>query len=248
MIYGRPVGNSKGRKVVIPYFTGEGSITQIDDSKGYIEITSSGTLSFLGDAPDTVDVFLVGGGGQYGPSVSGGSGGPGGGSGFTTTQKGEPYTAPVVITIGAPGTVPNNATQTIAGTTSYGEITAAGGQSGSHPSFSGSKGGNGGSGGGAFGGNGGSNGSNGLGMASAGTGQGTPTTDLLGRIHAPGGGCGSNPGSGSANGVRGYCDLPYGAGGSGGGGGGGAAGAVGGYCMVRWGDWSAEDAALEGSV
>ncbi|ACL75204.1 glycine-rich domain-containing protein [Ruminiclostridium cellulolyticum] len=251
------IRNGSGGKPLGVNYTGSCKIVAETATKGYIECYSSGTLSFSDRLPQTVDVFLAGGGG--GGSSSGNSyvGGGGGAGGYTKTfYKVKPST-PVAIYVGSGGTAGSSG-----GSSTYTGLTSASGGGGATSS----NGANGGSAGGggmvlstsawSSGGIAGSNGGNGTpphyntgssGAGSNGTGQGTPTTDFFGRIHAAGGagGAGGNTstgvgasgdpgtssftaGSGSAGqtgsvGVMG-CAGGNGGGGYGGGGGGGGYG------------------------
>ncbi len=251
------IRSGSGGKPLQVNYTGSCKIVAETATKGYIECYSSGTFSFSDRLPQTVDVFLVGGGG--GGSSSGNSyvGGGGGAGGYTKTfYKVKPST-PVTISVGAGGTSDSSG-----GSSTYTGLTSASGGGGATSS----NGANGGSAGGggmilspstwAGQGKAGSNGGNGTpveyykgssGAAYNGTGQGTPTMDFWGRIHAGGGagGAGGNTstgvgtpgdpgtssfaaGSGSAGqtgsvGVMG-CSGGYGGGGYGGGGGGGGYG------------------------
>ncbi|EPR07651.1 glycine-rich domain-containing protein [Ruminiclostridium papyrosolvens] len=268
------IRSGSGGKPLQVNYTGSCKIVAETATKGYIECYSSGTLSFSDRLPQTVDVFLVGGGG--GGSSSGNSyvGGGGGAGGYTKTfYKVKPST-PVTITVGAGGTAGSTG-----GSSTYTWLTSASGGGGATSS----NGANGGSAGGggmilssstwSAGGVAGSNGGNGTpayyikgssGAGSNGTGQGTPTTDFWGRIHAGGGagGAGGNTstgvgtsgdpgtssftaGSGSAGqtgsvGVMG-CGGGNGGGGYGGGGGGGGYGSStrgtggSGIVIIRWG-------------
>ena len=184
-----------GKKPYLPLFTGKAKVTFLGDgSAGYMEFYTSGTLTWLNDkVPPSVDLFCVGGGAgganptsAYGNAICGG-----GGSGYTKTVLDASLPASIEILIGAGG-----AANAAGGQTSIGELCVANG--GTPASRTGGKGGDGGSGGGdghsnielSFpGGNGGTNGSDGTRYGGTGTGkgQGTPTTDLLGRVHAGGG-------------------------------------------------------------
>ena len=228
MIYGRPVGGSR-KGAVIPMYTGSSAITYITPAKGYIELFSSGELSFVENAmPDRIDVWICGGGG--------------GSTGYNQDSSGYPY----MYHLPAGGGL-----KSAGGASSFGTALTANGGGGATTAGSAINGGNGGSGGGAGSytsvsnmvcGNGGVNGGNGTAATGGqggtpGTGDGLSKIDLLGNAQC-GGGAGylGTPGGGT-----------YGVGGTGPSSIGGAAG-TGGYCIVRWGDWSAEDAALEGSV
>jgi hypothetical protein len=272
-----------GKKLFAPQFTGKSKLVLLNGGKaGYMEFYTSGTLTWLDDkVPPSVDMFCVGGGG-------GGSGGvtdpnyyagAGGGGGYTTTVLSAPLPPAVEITIGAggAGSARNNSYMATnkgedGGTTSIGDICVAAGGKGGRAAWN-SPGGDGGSGGGTARENssnaerkGGSNGADGgNGYLYAGKGQGTPTTDLLGRIHA-GGGSGAGGSSFIPGGASDFEDgrgqnsmSQYGreaptnnsgAGGGGGGFGGGGAGGGGapsnqnggnggqGFAMIAWGDYS----------
>lgn len=223
---------------------------------GYAEFTTSGTLTWEGEMPETVDIFCVGGGGGGAGGYITGTyyGGAGGGSGYTKTVTNAQLEESTAITIGAGGAGGPRETNGYNGSpTSVGNLCTANGGLGGNTLFSssGSNGGSGGGGGGSNtknGGNGGSNGSGGgTGNSSvpAGAGQGTTTADLIGRVHAGGGG-GSG---GNVSGQGGTSEFTAGSGGSSGGGGGGGygggggggssvgAGAAGGqgFAMIAWG-------------
>lgn len=253
MIYGRPVGGSR-KGAVIPMYTGSSAITYITPAKGYIELFSSGELSFVENAmPDRIDVWICGGGGGSTGYNQDSSGYPymyhlpaGGAGAYCAKALNMVPATSTTVTIGAGGR-PASA----GGASSFGDGLTANGGGGATVAGGIPNGGNGGSGGGAGSytsvsnmvcGNGGVNGGNGTaatgGQGGApGTGDGLSKMDFLGNVQC-GGGAGylGTPGGGT-----------YGVGGTGPSSIGGAAG-TGGYCIVRWGDWSAEDAALEGSV
>ena len=166
-------------------------------SDGVIELRSSGTFTSL--KAQSVDVFLVGGGGAGRAGDTKGS--AGGGGGFTLTESlflGEETTYAVTIGAGgaAIGTSPSVEYAPSGGNTTFGNLVVNGGQGGRRQYRNGgtrSDGGNGGSGGGASA-KGGTNGANGnLGQdpnAIAGTGQGTTTREfgeLAGKLYAGGG-------------------------------------------------------------
>lgn len=206
-------GGSKGP--FLPVFDGVYNfVSSPDGLSGYIELMSSGTLTWADGRPKKVDMFCVGGGAGGANATSATIdyytwrlGGGGGGSGYTTTVTDVTIPESISVIIGAGGSANSSG-----GTTSIGELCVAnGGSSGTSPgsdhkfSFSRCVGGNGGSAGGnggasynlyASGPNGADAGSNGgdpmHGGASSvfvyGVSQGTPTTDLLGRVHAGGGG------------------------------------------------------------
>ncbi|EPR12336.1 hypothetical protein [Ruminiclostridium papyrosolvens] len=234
----------EGGADIIPIYSGLAKITRIDESKGSAEFYSSGTLTWS-TVPQTVDIFLVGGGanGEKGGDMSGDNyfGGNGGGSGYTSMYMSVNIEAITTIIVGSGGI--------IGGQSKVGTIYVANGASGR---IGGSNGG--------FGGfiaeraatNGGSNGT---------PGQGTSTCDFFGTIHAAGGGGGASsfssnnkPGIGGfANGTGGagtkgglgsggqVGDGGTGGGGYGGGGGGGGCGSgIGGsggsgIVIIRWG-------------
>lgn len=264
------VSGGGGKKPIIPLFTGTSNFVTSDDGQsGYIEITSSGKLTWVDNViPASVDLFGVGGGGKgsdYGFNYEPGYGG---GGGYTTTVIEATLPESIDVTIAAGGVT--NSTR--GGTTTIGDLlSAAGGYGGtSVGQFSMGKGGDGGSGGGgAEGYAGGSNGGNGGGSTYygvGGIGQGKPTTDLLGRVHAGGGGGAASTVTGGAGGTSDFTagrgGYPYGYGGSeypndeksgkpGGGYGGGGAGGRGmssvyyggvggqGFAMIAWGDYLA---------
>ena len=152
-------GGSGSGKVFTPLYTGAMNLvyTNSDQTGGYAEFTSSGTLTWLTDPPDETDLFCVGGGGAGGVGYSretstnyrGWCGG--GGGGYTTTVTAAALEASTEVTIGAGGQAGQAGYQidsiapTAGGTTSIGSLcTAAGG----NPA-SGLTAGTGGSGGGA---------------------------------------------------------------------------------------------------
>lgn len=211
--------SGKGGGFVLPSYTGSYAIFG-DETKGYIELYDSGTLTL---APWVYDLHLVGGGAN--------AAGAGGGGGYTSTyfaQNLNNKTYEVIVGAGAVA----SGTALSGGTTGIDDFTANGGS-----------GKNGGSGGGADGscnisgssgnwnvtgydaGAGGSNGSNGANGQSnkrtGGTGQGTPTYDFNDSaltLRAGGGGGGADYES-----YGGDSDTAKsGAGGAGGGGKGGA--------------------------
>ncbi len=252
-----------GGKPLEVNYTGSCKIVAETATKGYIECYSSGTLSFIDRLPQTVDVFLVGGGGGGSSVGSTYTGGGGGAGGYTKTfYKVKPST-PISIYVGAGGTAGSNG-----GSSTYTGLTSAPGGNGANSS-NGSNGGSAGGGGNILsstiwssGGVAGSNGGNGInptddgksGAGINGTGQGTPTTDFFGRIHAgggagggggntsgsnySGGGSGNAPGSSSfingsgSDGGLGTVGLVMSSGGPGGGGYGGGGGG-GGYGSPR---------------
>lgn len=230
---------------------------------GYAEFTTSGTLTWLPEPPPEVDLFCVGGGGAGGVGAYYGGAG-GGGGGYTTTVTGAELGASTEVTIGAGGAVKTASmdygqTGNPGGTTSIGSLCAANGGAGGAGAgrqSSYANGGAGGSGGGSSTANGGSNGANGNGgnYGTGGAGQGTPTTDLIGRRHAGGGG-GAGSTSGGASDFAQGSGVPSsaaGGGGYGGGGGGynpqawerpGTAGGQG-FAMIGWGTYR-EDLGLD---
>jgi len=200
-------GVSGGFKYVPSYSGNCNMVLSEDGSSGYIECLSSGILTWFADKmPDTVDVTCIGGGGggsqgrQYDEDIC--NGGSGGGGGFVKSAYAVQTANNVEVTVGA-GASPGGT----GGTSSYGsECTAAGGTPGGNVgSYAGAQGGSGGNAGGvgfvkynsinAAGKPGCSGGlTNGTvsnsSYQTAGTSQGTPTVDILGRTHAGGGGGG----------------------------------------------------------
>lgn len=136
-------GGGGGNKAHTPIFNGTSKLvwTNSDMTGGYIEITSSGTLTWVGGPPEEADLFCVGGGGGAGNFscyyrsaandnvISTASGG---GSGYTTTVKGAVLPESTEITIGAGSASNASANERLTGgTTSVGDLcSAAGGQSG----------------------------------------------------------------------------------------------------------------------
>ena len=207
----------------IPEFTYTGDYEIVNDQDEVItestdnwkiRFLTSGELQFseLRGAENGIDVFLVGGGGggEFGPyKGTQWIPGPGGGSGYTKTQKKVPLSLNTVYSIiigsgGQKGTVNGSKHPTAGGDTKAFENTAKGGKQGN---LNGT-GGNGGSGGGALFVNGGSDGDNGADYVygdygqyrtKGGTGQGTTTKEFAeeaGKLYAyggPGGG-GTRPG------------------------------------------------------
>lgn len=235
------VSGGGSKKPIIPLYDGLCNFVSSDDGQsGYLEIISTGTLTWAGGiVPETVDMFCVGGGaGGAGVSDMSGywgdymwTGGGGGAGGFTTTALAVPLSdAPTLsVTIGAGGSGGSTGkTGGAGGATSIGNLcVAAGGNSAtSYTGYGLCIGGTGGSAGGnggrgyynevytmVRGGNGGTNGGNATNSNVAisnqvGQGQGKPTTDLFGRIHAGGGGGGG--------GFYGSSRETYGPGGNGG--------------------------------
>lgn len=262
MIYGRPVGGAGGDKVTLPVYTGDCEIKILGANKGYINLYGDGMLVFpAGGRPDTIDVCAIGGGGSSGrsyfstgstdygnPSYSKQVGGGGAGA-FLSKLLAHPYSGDeIAVVIGQGGKNGSDG-----GTTTFGTIlSAAGGGAGNEKN-----GGNGGTGGaaGAFGSKvnasvflimtaGSSNGANGNASTqsngtsgSAGTGDGLPKLDLWGEMQCGSGGAGAGSGSGT-----------YGVGGSSPDYNGNAQGygsGSNGIVVVRWGNWSEEDAAME---
>lgn len=192
-----------------PTYSYTGNAQLIDDGNynWRIKFLTSGTLRFtyLGNA-STIDVFCVGGGGAgtYAMSDHGGGGGAGG---YTQTSTGFSVSlnTAISIIIGAGGINPSNNSGATGGTSSFGAITAAGGQS---RKVNTTNCGNGGSGAGQLGyydvsGNsckGGSDGGNAAVVASgSGYGQGNTTREFgeaSGTLYS-GGGSGANRGGGT---------------------------------------------------
>nr|DAP29357.1 MAG TPA: Receptor Binding Protein sandwich domain, phage receptor.75A [Caudoviricetes sp.] len=183
----------------IPEFTYTGDYEIVNDSdetitesqdNWKIRFLTSGTLTFtnLNGAENGIDVFLVGGGGdggprQWNPDSNIYQHGAGGGSGYTTTEKG------VTLTTGAEYQIEIGAAT---GSTSAFSLSASGGNNAGTVSRGWQDGGNGASGGGATNGVGGADGSNGTApnFGTAGTGQGTTTREFgeeNGRLYATGG-------------------------------------------------------------
>ena len=183
----------------IPEFTYTGDYEIVNDSDEPITVSqdnwkirflTSGTLTFtnLNGAENGIDVFLVGGGGdggprQWNPDSNIYQHGAGGGSGYTTTEKG------VTLTTGAEYQIEIGAAT---GSTSAFSLSASGGNNAGTVSRGWQDGGNGASGGGATNGVGGADGSNGTApnFGTAGTGQGTTTREFgeeNGRLYATGG-------------------------------------------------------------
>ncbi len=183
----------------IPEFTYTGDFEIVNDSDEVITVSqdnwkirflTSGTLTFtnLNGAENGIDVFLVGGGGNGGtrnwnPDSNIYCHGAGGGSGYTTTEKG------VTLTTGTEYQIEIGAAT---GSTSAFSLSASGGKSAGTASRGWQNGGNGASGGGATDGVGGTDGGNGTAprYGTAGTGQGTTTREFgeeNGRLYASGG-------------------------------------------------------------
>lgn len=178
-----------------PKFTYTGQYNERDD--GVVELLTSGTLVFLN--PAVIDVFLVGGGGGGQPGFTDQSGGGGGGGGYTLTNKKVSVNGSYNIIVGAGGEPSHDGNST-----SFGNMTVAGGKAptNSHPRT----GGNGGSGGGggrdrnSTGGTGGSDGANGTDGGTGfstnpgGTGQNSTTREfgeVDGKLYSGGGGGGT---------------------------------------------------------
>lgn len=206
-----------GAKRFQPVFSGQSNIVMSENTKsGYVEFFTSGVLTWTNDeVPPAIDLFCVGGGGGGGNAIlesySCYSGG-GGGGGYTTTVLDGVLPSTCDIMIGAGGNANTGGGQTYIGSVC---VANGGGTARQVPYYTGGPsypcgGGDGGSAGGNGGrfafstaqpsdGNGGDGGSNGgppsnsgtMSTGYPGTSQGTPTTDLLGRVHAGGGGGGS---------------------------------------------------------
>ncbi|EPR07752.1 glycine-rich domain-containing protein [Ruminiclostridium papyrosolvens] len=203
------IRSGSGGKPLEVNYTGSCKIVAETATKGYIECYSSGTLSFIDRLPQTVDVFLVGGGGGGSSSGSTYTGGGGGGGGYTKTFFKVKPSTPIAIYVGAGG-----ASGSSGGSSTYTGLTSASGGNGA-TSSNGANGGSAGGGGNilssttwSYNGVAGSNGGNGInpiyssggnsGAGVNGSGQGTPTTDFFGRIHA-GGGAGGGGGNTSGS-------------------------------------------------
>lgn len=192
------VGKSKA-----PKFTYTGNYNVRED--GVVELLTSGTITFLN--PVILDLFLVGGGGAGGSARRGNGSWGGGGGGYTKTVKNVTMfkNTQVVVTVGA-GAVTSKDINNIpdGGSSTFGDITVAGGKS-AGPNVSNNVnstiGANGGSGGGGgrynltTGGTGGSDGDGGAkGSSKGGTGQQTSTREFgepAGKLYAGGGGGGT---------------------------------------------------------
>lgn len=186
-----------------PKFTYTGTYNVRED--GVVELLTSGTIVFLN--PATIDLFLVGGGGAGGSARTGNGGWGGGGGGFTRTIRNVtiPKNTPFVVAIGA-GAVTSKDISNVpdGGSSTFGDLTVAGGKStapnGSN-NINSTVGANGGSGGGGgryeltTGGTGGSNGDDGVqGSKKGGTGQQMSTREFGepdGKLYAGGGGGGT---------------------------------------------------------
>lgn len=218
----------EGGADIIPIYSGLAKITRIDESKGSAEFYSSGTLTWS-TVPQTVDIFLVGGGanGERGSCTRDGLyfGGNGGGGGYTGIYMGVNIEGRTNILVGSGGIK--------GGQSQVGTLHIAKGASGQ---IGGSNGGVGGFTSERAATNGGSNGT---------PGQGISTCDFFGTIHSgAGGGGGSSFTSNTTGGKGGYANgaggvggrgdsgtgVSNGCGGEGGGGygGGGGGGGVGG--------------------
>lgn len=116
-----------------PTYSYTGNSTFIDDGNynWRIKFLTSGNVNFssLGNAT-TLDVFCVGGGGA-GTHAASDHGGGGGAGGYTKTSTGVSISlnTAIPIIIGAGGINPSNNSGATGGTSSFGAITAAGGQS-----------------------------------------------------------------------------------------------------------------------
>ena len=194
------VGKSKA-----PKFTYTGTYNVRED--GVVELLTSGTIVFLN--PVTIDLFLVGGGGAGGSDAKNtivGCGG--GGGGYTKTEKNFAVSANTeyAVVVGAGAEASRTVDRPVSGSTSFGNITVAGGKSVSlnRSSTDYTLGADGGSGGGggryskSTGGAGGSDGGDGeFGSGSAQTparGQGSTTREFgepTGKLYAGGGGGGT---------------------------------------------------------
>lgn len=188
----------------VPRFTYTGTYNVRKD--GVVELLTSGTIVFLN--PATIDLFLVGGGGRGASPASvyaRPSGKGGGGGGYTQTIKKVEVSAnqSFAVTIGA-GSVSNS---TPGGSTTFGNYSVKGGESGvsegNSDTSAGTPGAKGGSGGGAgvasksdygAGGSDGGNGENSSNTATnGGKGQGSTTREFgeaNGKLYAGGGGGG----------------------------------------------------------
>lgn len=217
-------------------FTSSGTLTWLGDPPEEADLFCVG-----GGGASDIDSYRSGG--SAGSSHTGGGGG-----GYTTTVLAAALPAETQVTIGSGGTrgraginssgASNRRLATDGGTTSIGELCTAAGGKASAASTKGAAGGSGGGGGGYqsisggvygqfIGGAGGSNGSNGrrgtvtrdpAGVGNGGAGQGTPTTDLIGRRHAGGGGGAGGGAAGTSDFTAGKGGGTYGGGGYGGGG------------------------------
>jgi hypothetical protein len=194
------VGKSKA-----PKFTYTGNYNVRDD--GVVELLTSGTIVFLN--PVTIDLFLVGGGGAGGSdALNTVVGCGGGGGGYTKTEKNFAVSANTeyTVVVGAGAEASRTVDVPVSGSTSFGNITVAGGKSTqlNRSSTDYTLGADGGSGGGggryskSTGGAGGSDGGDGeFGSQSSGNparGQGTTTREFGepdGKLYAGGGGGGT---------------------------------------------------------
>lgn len=178
-------------------YTGDYTVDYNDKNDYWtLKFLTSGTFKPL--KAMSVDVFLVGGG-AGGATVSIANEAPGGGSGYTSTNKKVSLTANTeyAIVIGEGGAAANNG-----GTSSAFSKSVNGGNKGSGSANS-AKGGNGGSGGGGrTSGEGGVDGADGGGTSGyGGTGQGTTTREFAetnGRLYSTGGGSSKSTTSGQA--------------------------------------------------
>lgn len=233
----------------LPTFTGQHTIFG-DETKGRIEMYSSGTLTL---SETVYDLFAVGGGGGggYGGSIGGG----GGGGGYTSTALNSQLTRnnySVVIGVGGISSGDGGDTEIQSVISAQG---GRGGRSGGSGTGGGGSGGSGGGGGGGEkfgGGNGGSNGGSGINGGGNGQGKTTRAFEIIeGVLYSGGGGGGEgknynsggiggdggggNGGDESSRGNKGDAGSPN----TGGGGGGGCYvdGGIGGsgIAIVRWG-------------
>ena len=217
-LYGK-TGGYTGYKLPKFTYTGDYRIVDGDTENWTVRFLTSGTLVLQRTLP-AIDVFCVGGGagGQRNEDSGYDTRCPGGGGGYTTTQKNVSVekNQSYDITIGAGGAgnsyVPLGSYGNDGGTTTAFGVSASGGKA-AYSTNGAAPGGNGGSGGGCAdeNSNGGSDGGNGTGSsASQGRGQGTTTRAF-----------GESDGELFAGGGAGYA---YSTGGTGGAGGGGDAG------------------------
>lgn len=199
------VGESGG---FFPHYTGSNNLVISENGQsGYMEFYTSGTLTWRNDEiPKTVDATCVGGGGAGSKGATYNNdtallGGSGGGGGYVNSLTGIVLSGPTDVVVGAGGTGNGGA----GGTSSFGSFLSADGGTGAYTSMTVSKfitrAGSGGNAGGVGAGDespvfaapGCSNGAQPAPVQNpsqqeAGTSQGTPTVDILGRRHAGGGG------------------------------------------------------------
>ena len=281
------VGAAVGGVKYLPQFDSYWNLVLSKDGKsGYAEFFGSGTLTWRDNLiPPMIDVTCVGGGGggesyyRYNENIY--HAGSGGAGGVVTTVLSAIIDAVTSITVGAGGKGgTNGGNGANGGTSSFGTLCVApGGTGGSKDSNDNNKtiagsGGNAGGLGGVkqndlryVGTHGSSNGTSppasGNNSQIAGTSQGTPTVDILGRTHAGGGaggaissgtqyygGSSTYPKRSGQNGASEYSAGNYryggtGGGGAGGGGGGGAGFYSGnggdggdGLVVIGWGDYT----------